>query len=168
VTVLGLKPRNHPQQVGKRGVRDDVDTRITPRSLFRQLNHEFAFTLDVAASSDNRKTPAFFDLETDGLAQSWGGNRVWCNPPFSDIETWVAKAWREFGEGCDLIVMLIPANRTEQPWWQSRVEPHRDGRGPIETRFLSGRFDFHGDAEEMKRRSSNRPPFGCVLLIWHR
>jgi phage N-6-adenine-methyltransferase len=168
MTVLGLKPRNHPQQVGKRGAKDDVDTRITPRALWIQLHHEFGFTLDVAASVENRKVPAFFDIETNGLEQSWAGHRVWCNPPFSDIESWVSKAWKEFEAGCDLIVMLVPSNRTEQPWWHRSIEPHRDRRGPIETRFLPGRFDFHASKEQMDRRTSNRPPFGCVILIWKR
>jgi phage N-6-adenine-methyltransferase len=170
VTVLGMKARNHPQQVAKRGARDDVDTRLTPMRLWRQLDHEFGFTLDAAASIDNAKTAAFFDIEANGLAQSWAGHRVWCNPPFSDIESWVRKAWLEHEAGCELIVMLVPANRTEQPWWQSRVEPHRDRRGPIETRFIGGRINFHapGSGRERDARKLTSPPFGCVLLIWRR
>lgn len=95
MSLVGRPAENHPQQVGRRGALDKVDDRRTPRSLFDPLNEEFEFTLDVAASAENALTDRYYDLEVNGLAQSWGGERVWCNPPYSDLRPWVEKAQRE-------------------------------------------------------------------------
>lgn len=170
MTLLGFAPRNHPQQVQVRGANDDVDQRITPDWFLAELEAEFGpFTLDVAANAANAKAPSFFDRDDDGLAMAWGGaSRVWCNPPYSALAAWVAKAWAEHRAGCPLIVMFLPANRTEQPWWQDLVEPHRDGRGPIETRFVRRRIPFgHPEHQSWNHgRKWTACPFGSVLLIW--
>lgn len=165
MSLVGFKITNHPQQVGKRGASDSVDERITPPAVFGPLIDEFRFTMDVAANQANAKTPQFWDLRSNGLAQSWAAQRVWCNPPYSDIRPWVEKAWVEHRKGCPLIVMLLPANRCEQRWWQDLIEPHRDGRGPLETRFYRGRFNF-GLPDNPEGKFNSSPPFGCVLVIW--
>jgi phage N-6-adenine-methyltransferase len=163
--LVGFQAQNHPQQVAKQGAKDSVDERLTPPRMWQQLHFEFAFTLDAAANSSNAKLPTFFDLRSDGLVQPWAHHRVWCNPPYSDLAAWVRKAAIEHRDGCPLIVMLLPANRTEQPWWHDYVEPHRDGRGPIETRFIRGRFNFGIPGNEDGKFKTSAP-FGCVLLIW--
>jgi phage N-6-adenine-methyltransferase len=167
VSLAGFKARNHPQQVAMRGANDAVDERITPDRVFLPLQDEFCFNLDVASNRSNRKCSEYFDLHTDGLAHSWQSHRVWCNPPFSHLRPWVEKAWEEYRAGCELIVMLLPANRCEQPWWQDLIEPYRDSRGPIETRFYRGRFNF-ASPENPEGKFNSSPPFGCVLVIWRR
>jgi phage N-6-adenine-methyltransferase len=142
-----------------------VDERITPAWLFDALNSEFAFTLDAAANARNAKVPAFRSLDDCGLAASWAGERVWCNPPYSDIAAWVAKARAETADRCWLAVLLLPANRTEQRWWQEHIEPLRDGRGSVETRFLARRFNFGVPGNEGAMFNSS-PPFGCVAVIY--
>ena len=57
----------------------------TPKELFDKLNNEFKFTLDAAASDQNHKCERYFTIEEDGLKQNWAGERVWCNPPCSEI-----------------------------------------------------------------------------------
>lgn len=163
--LLGFKADNHPQQVAKRGAIDCVDDRGTPPEFFAELSERFGgFTLDVAAASHNAKCDQFYDRDHNGLEQPWHG-RVWCNPPYSDLAAWVAKAWHEWRSGrCDLIVMLLPGNRPEQAWWQDHVEPFRDRTGsPLRTEFLRGRLRFiRPGATEVG--ANERPPFGCVLL----
>lgn len=168
MSLVGFKAGNHPQQVGKRGVIDMRDDRGTTAELFNPLHERFRFTIDVAAAAHNAKCERFYSIEDDGLAQSWAGERAWCNPPYSDITPWVAKAWSEYRSGgAELIVMLLPGNRAEQGWWQELVEPHRDGRCACALRveFLPGRPRFirPGSAEV---GPNERPPFGCCLLIW--
>jgi hypothetical protein len=106
----------------------------------------------------------------DGLGQSWAGERVWCNPPYSDIEPWVQKAHCEFESEfpalrAELIVMLVPANRTEQGWWQRLVEPSRDCGDGFYVEFLPGRLRFIKHGHD-RVEPNQRPPFGCCLLIW--
>ncbi len=142
---------------------EESDERYTPRSLFDPLHKEFAFTLDVCATAESAKCRRYFTKAEDGLAQPWARERVWCNPPFSDIEPWVDKAWDTDGV---LVVMLIPAVRTEQPWWQEWIEPFRDRRGSgLTTRFLPGRIRF-GHPGNPEGVGVGSPMFGCVLLIW--
>ena len=163
MTLVGRPAKNHPQQVEKNGALDKVDDRRTPRSVFDPLNQEFKFTLDAAASSDNALCDRFYDLDRSGLEESWHAERVWCNPPYSDIRPWVEKMLRS---NAQLVVMLLPANRTEQSWWQDCIEPLRHA-GKIETRFLRGRLRFDTpDHDYKKQLKGNRPPFGVVLVIW--
>jgi len=151
--------------------------RGTPPELFDPLHARFRFTLDVAASHYNAKLERYLTAEDDGLTTPWAGHRIWCNPPYSDIGAWVRKAWVEWGAGADLIVMLLPANRTEQLWWQAHVEPHRDRTdSPLRVEFLAGRVRFLVDgrttlptlfgSEAGHHKPNERPPFGCCLLIW--
>jgi hypothetical protein len=75
--------------------------------------------------------------------------------------------------------LLLPADRTEQPWWQDFIEPWRDGRDSpptIRTEFIRKRVKFglppeHPDADKGlangRRGGGYRyPPFGCVLVIF--
>jgi phage N-6-adenine-methyltransferase len=161
MALVGFKAQNHPQQLGRRGPRAEVDNRATDPAEFAALDGRFSFTLDVCALAENTKCVRFYTPTDDGLEQSWARERVWCNPPYSSIEPWVRKAWREDAE---LVVMLVPANRTEQGWWQRQIEPWRD-RGRLRVEFLPGRMRFIAhDADHV--RPNDRPPFGCALLIW--
>lgn len=105
----------------------------------------------------------WWDKETNGLTQSWDGERVWCNPPYSNVAPWVEKAWASLA----LVVMLIPANRTEQPWWQEMIEPHRDrSRSILRTQFLASRTRFLQRQVDGSVKLMGSPPFACVLLTW--
>lgn len=166
MTLAGFKSSNHPQQTGKRGALDEVDDRGTHPDYFGPWNERFGgFTLDVAAAPHNTKCERFYTREDDGLAQSWAGERVWCNPPYSNLHAWVSKAWAEWPKTHG-IVMLLPANRPEQKWWQELVEPNRDqSDSPLTVEFLPGRMRFiRPDA--VIGPKGDRPPFGCCLLIW--
>lgn len=170
MSLVGFQGQNHPQQTAKRGPRPEVDNLETPWEFFEPLNERFGFTLDVAALPHNAKCERFYTPEDDGLAQAWTGERVWCNPPYSNIEPWVAKAQDEWAfadqKGCDAIVMLLPANRTEQKWWQRHVEPYRDRPdSSLRVEFLAGRLRFIRHGHD-KVEPNQRPPFGCCLLIW--
>ena len=76
----------------------------TPQAFFDELNREFSFTLDPCATPENAKCSRYFTKEIDGLAQSWKGETVFCNPPYGrDIAKWVKKAHEEVergGNGC--------------------------------------------------------------------
>lgn len=72
----------------------------TPQELFDELNREFHFTLDPAASDDNHKCDLYFTEKEDGLKQSWTGHTVFCNPPYCrKTGDWVKKAYDECKTG---------------------------------------------------------------------
>jgi hypothetical protein len=161
----------------KRGVDDTVDDRETPPCVFVPLDAEFRFTIDAAASEHNKKCTRYCTLDgfwigqvkaTDqhGLVKPWAGERVWLNPPFSGLRPWVEKAWDDPAE---LVCMLLPNNRGEQPFFQNLIEPYRDKPGSIlTTRNLPKRRPFLHMGATIGNRTSKSPPFGLVVVIWDR
>jgi phage N-6-adenine-methyltransferase len=127
------------------------DDAPTPQEFWRQLDAEFGFTLDVAASQENTKCAAFYTLEDDGLQQPWAGV-VWCNPPYSDIGPWIERARLEATAGRATTVLLVPS-RTDQGWWHDHVAD-----GKAEVRWIRGRLRFGG-----RKQSA---PFPCCLVIY--
>ena len=125
----------------------------TPQGFFDELNTEFHFTLDAAASPDNAKCPVYFAEEQDGLAQSWKGHTVWCNPPYGRYTTgkWVKKAYEEYKRAGCTIVMLLPA-RTDTIWFHDYV------LGKAEIRFIKGRLKFG--------ESKGPAPFPSLVAIY--
>lgn len=162
MSLVGFAAQNHPQQIGRRGALGSVDDRTTHPDDFARWHERFRFTVDAAASAENARLPRFWTVEDDGLAQDWTAERVWCNPPYSNIEPWVEKA-RLSDAQC--VVLLLPANRTEQGWWQRQVEPFRHDGSVLRVEFLPGRLRFilPGTTDVLPNQ---RPPFGCCLVIW--
>ena len=164
MSLVGFKARNHPQQTRLRRGNPVADDRRTPLELWAQWNVKYGpFTMDVAASPQNMLCDLYYTIESDGLHCMWYG-RVWCNPPYSEVGKWVTKAWREL-ERCEVICMLVPANRCEQKWWQTMIEPYRDRGGVLSVQFLPGRLRFGLPITDPR---GDRPPFGCALLVWAR
>jgi phage N-6-adenine-methyltransferase len=168
MSVVGYRARNHPQQVSGRSADPLADDRAITAEDFAPLHALFRFTVDAAATVANARLPRFWTAEDDALTLPWAGERVWCNPPYShpSLDAWCDKAWAEWNRGAELIVMLVPANRTEQRWWQTWIEPGRDRPGcALRTEFLPGRIRFLRNGQTVIG-PNERPPFGCCLLIW--
>lgn len=128
-----------------------TDEWATPQDLFDKLNAEFHFELDVCATGENAKCARFYTKEDGGLDNDWTA-RNWCNPPYSDIKRWVAKARREQLKG-NMTVMLIPA-RTDTAFFHDSIYQQAN----VEIRFLRGRLKF-GEA-------TNSAPFPSMLVIF--
>jgi len=110
----------------------------TPDSLFKPLQDEFHFTLDVCATTENTKCENFFTKEQDALAQLWTGI-CWMNPPYgNDLKKWVKKAYDSAQAGTT-VVCLLPA-RTNTAYWH-------DYCFKGEVRFIRGYPKF-GDAKQ--------------------
>ena len=124
----------------------------TPQDFFDKLNDEFHFTLDAAASPDNAKCPVYFTEEQNGLAQSWEGHTVWCNPPYCrKTGAWVKKAWEEHQRTGCTVVMLLPS-RTDVRWFHDYI------LGKAEIRFIKGRLKFG--------ENKNSAPFPSIVVIY--
>lgn len=130
------------------------DKWATPQFFFDALDEEFHFTLDAAASDDNAKCERYFTQEKNGLAQSWQGETVFCNPPYGrTVGEWVKKAHDEHAKGDCTIVMLLFA-RTDTKWFHDYI------LGTAEVRFVKGRLKF-GDGK-------NSAPFPSIVVIYRR
>lgn len=130
----------------------------TPQELFDALHAEFGFTLDAAASDENHKLPRYYTAETNGLIQDWGGERVFCNPPYGSKETgeWTEKCWREAQKPNTLVVLLIPA-RTDRKSFHDFIYKQPN----VEIRFLRGRLQFEDHGQKM-----GPAPFPSMLCIF--
>ena len=109
------------------------DEWATPQHLFDSLNEEFHFDLDPCATEQNHKCEKYFTLDQNGLEKSWGGYKVFCNPPYSSIAKWVEKAYKEAQKENTIVVMLIPS-RTDTKYFHDFIY-HRS-----EIRFVRGRL----------------------------
>lgn len=126
------------------------DEWATPQELFSQLNDEFGFTLDACATSDNHKCEYYYTIEEDGLTQDWGGQVVFCNPPYSMISSWVEKCYREGCKDNTLVCLLIPS-RTDTKYFHDYIYNR------AEIRFVKGRLTFS---------DKGRAPFPSMIVIF--
>jgi hypothetical protein len=99
----------------------------TPEWLYRHLDARWRFTLDPCPYKDA--------LIWDGLAMSWAGERVYCNPPYGRkaIPDWLAKRFEP-----EVAVYLLPA-RTDAAWWHECVMGQA-----VEVTFIRNRICFVG------------------------
>ena len=127
----------------------------TPQNFFDELNKEFNFTLDPCATKENAKCKKFYTKEDDGLKQNWGGETVFCNPPYGrELGKWVKKCFEEANrtDVCTIVVMLIPA-RTDTKYFHEYIY-----KKVMDIRFIKGRLKF-GDGK-------GSAPFPSMLVIF--
>jgi site-specific DNA-methyltransferase (adenine-specific) len=138
----------------------------TPPSLFKQLDDEFHFFMDAAATAQNRKCDTFYDKQGDALNPNadWGQRSVFLNPPYSqgNIERFMTKAHIE---GCrrlegEYVVCLIPV-ASDTKWWHHSVMLAK------EIRFIKGRVKFIG-YDDQGHAVKNSPTFSsCICIFSH-
>jgi hypothetical protein len=115
----------------------------TPLAFFEQLHAEYKFTLDGASEADNGL------LEKHSTAEhpvNWGGQRVFCNPPWSNIAPFL-----ELATDAELAIFLVPA-RTNAKWF------HRALALGARVRFFPGKLKFGG--------AKWNSPVDCLLLVF--
>lgn len=134
-----------------------TDDWATPQALYDELNLEFNFVLDAAASSKNHKAPYWFGLDhpdtqrKDGLKADWGQHNgaIYCNPPYGKgLNAWVHKAYVESQK--QVVVLLLPA-RTDTQWFHAWIYPH------CEIRFIKGRLKYGA--------GTSPAPFPSMIVI---
>lgn len=135
----------------------------TPQDFFDKVNKEFNFDCDVCATVENAKCSNFITAEQNGLVHPWGKVN-WCNPPYSQIASWVERAFMQtldfgFGKG-KTTVMLIPA-RTDTKYFHKWIwDENKDDWYPhVKGRFIRGRLKFGG--------SKNSAPFPSMLVVFN-
>lgn len=95
----------------------------TPQDFFDVVNAEFNFQLDAAATADNAKCGGYITLEVDALCPStyWvihENYRIWLNPGFSDVGSWMEKAYFEVQESPSAVVVVMALVSPSTKWWR--------------------------------------------------
>lgn len=137
MTPSAVMPRQKPKWVN--------DSRSTPPEVYAALDAEFGFTFDPCPL-DSSATAGASLWGKDGLAKSWAGQRVFCNPPYSDVSPWLAKA-----SEADLAVYLLPV-KSDLGWWHDQVMK------ATEVRFVRKRLRFGG--------MTGGAPFASAIVIF--
>ena len=128
----------------------------TPQNLFDNLNKHYSFSLDVCASEYNHKVHNYFDIEKNGLEQSWEGETCWMNPPYGkEIGKWVEKAFQESQNNNAVVVCLLPV-RTDTRWWQNFCSK------ALSIMFIKGRLKF----EDEHRKGRGTAPFPSAVVVF--
>lgn len=128
----------------------------TPQDFFDKLNAEFNFNVDGAATKENAKCVTYFDDAGKGIVKR--GDRVFCNPPYSELGMFLtfAQGWAQCGA---TTVMLIPSRTDTRAWhkfiWDEEKHQPRDG---VQIRFVKGRLKFG--------ESKNSAPFPSAIVIF--
>jgi phage N-6-adenine-methyltransferase len=126
-----------------------TDKRETPWKFFKVLDEEFGFTLDPCATDETAKCDKYYTPKQDGLSKSWANERVFMNPPYSNVYDWMGKAHDE--TDAQLIVCLV-FSRTSTKWW------HEFSMEADEIRFVKRRIQFDG--------LGNNSPAPSALVIF--
>ena len=131
----------------------------TPRDFLVAVGSHFGpLAIDLACREDNAKAPRALTEERNSLSALWDheireGEVAWLNPPFADIDPWVAKAaeWRfASARGArSRILVLVPASIGAN-WFRDHVIGHAF------VWALNGRIKFVGAKDPY--------PKDCMLL----
>lgn len=136
----------------------------TPKNFYEKLDDEFHFTLDPCCTRENAKCKQYYTKDDDGLSRDWGGEVVFCNPPYSkngNQDAWVKKCYTESLKPNTTVVALLPA-RTDT------VRFHDYILGKAEIRFIKGRLVFEVDGRPLIRKNGRTQlaPFPSMICIW--
>ena len=131
----------------------------TPQAFFDELNREFHFTLDAAATDKSAKCPAYFTPDTDGLKSPWNvaGGVLYSATLHTgrEVGKWVRKAYEEAQSGTT-VVLLIPA-RTDTTYFHDYIY------GKAEIRFIRGRLRFTDE----EGNAYAPAPFPSMVVIYN-
>lgn len=136
----------------------------TPKDFYEKLNDEFHFTLDPCCTHENAKCKKHYTKDDDGLSRDWGGEVVFCNPPYSkngNQDAWVKKCYTESLKPNTTVVALLPA-RTDTNRFHDCI------LGKAEIRFIRGRLVFEVDGKPLigKNGKPQPAPFPSMICIW--
>lgn len=115
----------------------------TPPALFEAWHAMYQFTMDGASEAGNGLLPK---ASTAECPLPWTGERVFCNPPWSNIKPFV-----ELAAEADVAVLLVPA-RTNCKWFHRALEL---GAEPM---FFKPKPKFVG--------AQHTSPVDCLLLVF--
>jgi len=150
----------------------------TPLSLFRRIEREMniKFTLDPCTTDKNRLgTLKYYTIKENGLIQSWEGEIVYVNPPYSrgQIKLWVKKCRIEAFDNNALVVGLLPLRSAL--WFRENILPFIKilqniedwiylDHGDCGLFFLERRIKFYDYV--LGAPIKDYPNFDNILVIW--
>lgn len=139
----------------------------TPTKLYNDLDNEFHFYCDLAASSENAKCSYYLDEDSDSLSKPWhillGGYWGFINPPWggkSQLEKWIKKCDEEAQLGAKIVCLMPTKDETKYY--------HHHIKGRYEKRELLGRlvFEIGGKPYRNKEGKVEGARFSNCIIIF--
>ena len=90
--------------------------------------------LDVCATNQNKKFAMYFTPEDNALIEEWRED-FFMNPPYSEINQWMQKAYEQHLK-YNVNALILVFAKTGTKWWHDYVE------GKAERHFKKGRIRF--------------------------
>ena len=180
--VLAPKARKANAKSGPNPVdKLDPDSRFTPPNFMENIYAAFGpVDLDPCAhrqSAVKAKRCIYKSEGGDGLKENWVGQFVFVNPPFSDINIWLQRAYAQWKGGyADLIACLVPYRADTRFFhetllceasvfqYMGRVK-FGTPSGGSHTNFQPLMLIVFGATAEQKRRYASRAS-GSWLMRW--
>ena len=112
--------------------------------------------LDVCATVFNKKCDKWFEKSDYPLESDWNQD-FFMNPPYSEVEQWMAKAYYEHRRH-NVNGLALVYSKTDTKWWHKYVE------GKAEVHFIEGRVKFLKNGT----KSKNPAPYPSCWIIWRK
>jgi len=143
-----------------------MDEYESPWPLFDEIktNSNVNPQLDVCATKANTKCAAFFTPQMNGLMQEWAID-FWMNPPYSEVDKWIKKAYEEHRKW-NVTGTALTYAKTDTKWWHEYVI----GKG-AEVYFLKGRVNFLKDGVPIANKKTGHKqsaPYPSVVIVWRK
>jgi hypothetical protein len=97
--------------------------------------------------------PCPLNSEFDNLNKDFGNNKLYINPPYSDINSWITFAFNHYVKYHRKIIMLLPS-RTDTKWFHRLLDLQE--LFDIHFTFIKGRLKFGN--------STNSAPFPSLFV----
>lgn len=148
------------------------DSWQTPDWLFKQLDEEFNFSVDLCATLENKKCDAWtsdYLTTPDNVMKIQ--NCAFMNPPYSNPRPFIEKAWED-SKHCK-IVCLVKCDPSTK-WWatfwhynfRSQDTMYSGPKTGCEVRFFPKRVKF--DPPSGWEGKTSGPSFPSCILIFDR
>ncbi len=130
------------------------DNWATPSQFFDQVNSRYRFQLDACAEDWNAKCAQYYSEIDNGLIMPWK-TWTWCNPPYSQIRNWYAKAVLEMGWGNSSVLLTFARTDTKAF--------HDYALKASEIIFIQGRLRF---VSPDTRKVEHPAPSPSILVVF--
>lgn len=130
----------------------------TPIELYLKACQEYKIfpQIDVCASKNNTKCHYFLDKKDNGLKYAWYQD-FFMNPPYSEIDEWMKKAWEDH-ELWNNNALILTYSKTDTKWWHNYVEKK------AEVHNIKGRIKFFMNGI----KSQNSAPYPSCWIIYRK
>jgi phage N-6-adenine-methyltransferase len=147
----------------------EKDTWQTPPWLIDGIKQYVTIDLDPCAGKDTEIGETNWSIlcGEDGLERDWHGT-VFCNPPFSEKDTWVEYLIQQYRCGnVERVFLVTPDSTDVKSWWHGREVRGTEHDGIVDCAsyvcFMAGRVQYI-DPETGERKGS--PSFGTAISMF--